>query len=116
MYKMEIIKSVYAAPIPEECIEGDPNRCAAALSGLETLFGNLVGVILGLAGIVLFVMLLVGGIRIITAGGDPKNAEAAKKTITYAIAGIVFIALAFLILRFIEDITGAPVTQFKIGP
>ena len=105
---MKLVKTVFA----QSPIANDP----AELSDFETLFGNLVGSLLGLAGIVLFVMLLVGGIRIITAGGDPKNAEAAKKTITYAIAGIVFIALAFLILRFIEDITGAPVTQFKIGP
>jgi hypothetical protein len=86
----------------------------AKLSDLEGVFGNIVGVALGLAGIALFIMLLVGGFRYITAGGDPKGVEGARKTLTYAVSGIVLIALSFLILRFIEQFTGAPVTEFKI--
>ena len=89
---------------------GDP----AKLSDLEKVFGNVVSVALGFAGIVLFIMLIIGGFRYITAGGDPKGVESAKKTLTYAIGGIVLVALAFLILRFIESFTGAQVTQFKI--
>lgn len=86
----------------------------AQLSDLQTVFGNVVGVALGFAGIVLFIMLLVGGFRYITAGGDPKGVEGAKKTLTSAIAGMVLVALAFLILQFIANFTGAPITEFKI--
>ena len=86
----------------------------AQLKDLQGIFSNVVGVALAFAGIVLFIMLIVGGFKFITAGGDPKGIEGAKKTLTYAIAGIVLIALSFLILRFIEEFTGAPVTDFKI--
>ena len=86
----------------------------ARISDLEIVFSNVVNTVLGFAGIALFIMLVVGGFRYITAGEDPKNVEAAKKTLTYAIGGIIAIALAFLILRFIEDFTGATVTEFKI--
>lgn len=86
----------------------------AQLSALETVFGNVVNVALGFAGIVLFVMLLVGGFRYITAGGDPKGIEGARKTLTYAIAGMVLVALSYLILNFIANLTGAPITDFKI--
>lgn len=86
----------------------------AKISDLEAIFGNVVNTILGFAGIVLFIMLVAGGFRYINAGGDPKNVEAAKKTLTYAIGGIIAIALAFLILRFIQDFTGANVTEFEI--
>lgn len=102
-----LLPLVYAAEI-------ETVNDAATLKGLEDLFGNVVGVALGFAGIVLFIMLIAGGFRYITAGGDPKSVEGAKKTLTYAIAGIVFIALSFLILRFIEVFTGAQVTQFNI--
>lgn len=105
---MKVVKSVFA----QSAISNDP----AQLSDLEALFGNVVSAILGLAGIVLFLMLIVGGFRYITSGGDPKSAGAARGTLTFAIVGLVFIAAAFLILRLIEDLTGAPVTQFKIGP
>jgi len=97
------------------------DSCAAISFGdvvqlkyLECIFGNVVTIILGLAGIVLFIMLIVGGFRYITSGGDPKSVEAARKTLTSAIGGIVLIALAFLILKFIEVFTGVPVTEFKI--
>ncbi|MCJ7805267.1 pilin [Patescibacteria group bacterium] len=86
----------------------------AKLSDLEGVFGNVVGILLGLAGIALFIMLVVGGFKYITAGGDPKGIESAKKTLTYAIGGIVLIAAGFLILQFIKQFTGVDVTQFRI--
>lgn len=84
------------------------------LSELETVFRNVVGVVTGFAGIVLFIMLVVGGFQWLTAQGDPKGIEGAQKTLTYAIGGIILIALGFLILKLIETFTGAPVSVFKI--
>ena len=105
---MEIAKTVMAAG----SISNDP----AELSDIETLFGNAVSAILGLAGIVLFLTLIVGGFRYITSGGDQQKAQAARGTLTFAIIGLVVISGAFLILRFIQDLTGAQLTQFKIIP
>ncbi len=86
----------------------------AKLSDLEGVFGNVVSAALGFAGIVLFVLLLVGGIKYITSGGDPKAAEGAQKTITYAIGGLALILLSYLILVLIKTITGVDVTQFVV--
>ncbi len=86
----------------------------AQLKDLECVFGNVVNVALVLAGIVLFVMLIAGGFQYITAGGDPKGIEQAKKTLTYAIGGIILVALSFLILQFIFKFTGIDVTNFQI--
>ncbi len=86
----------------------------ARLQDLEGVFGNVVNAVLGLAGIVLFIMLFLGGFSYITSGGDPKKVESARNTLTYAIGGMIFIALAYLILKFIETFTGVPVTEFKI--
>ena len=90
------------------------NPPAAPLSDLEAVFANVVSVALELSGIVLFIMLIIGGFGYLTSGGNPKAAEGAKKTITYAIIGLVFIVLALLVMRFIEDFTGVNVTQFTI--
>jgi len=86
----------------------------ATLEGLETVFSGVVSALLGLAGIALFVMLIIGGFSYMTAGADPKRAESAKKTLTYAIMGIVFISLAFLFLQIISYFTGVDVTTFEI--
>jgi hypothetical protein len=86
----------------------------ATISNLSCLFQNVVKYALGFAGIVLFVMLLVGGFKFITSGGDPKAVEGAKKTLTYAIAGLIIILISFLILVLISKITGVNVTKFNI--
>jgi hypothetical protein len=86
----------------------------ATIKDLETVFGNIVKSALGFAGIVLFVLLLTGGFKYITSGGDPKALEGAQKTITYAIGGLLVVLLSYLILVLIKTITGVDVTQFKI--
>lgn len=86
----------------------------ASLSDLEIVFGNVVKVALGFAGIVLFVLLLFGGLKYITAGSDPKAAEGAQKTITFAIGGLILILLSYLILVLITTITGVDVTKFTV--
>lgn len=102
---MQLVKPALAAGAI-----GDP----ATIADLDTLFANVVMAILGLAGIVLFLMLLTGGFKYLTSGGDAKAVGEAKSTLTYAIGGIVLIALSFLILQLIKTITGADVTQFQI--
>lgn len=104
---VNIVKTIFAA----EPITRDP----AHLSDLETVFGNIVSIALGLAGIALFIMLIIGGFKYITSAGDPKRTEAASKTLTAAIGGLVLIALAYLILRFIGEFTGVDVENFRIG-
>ena len=88
----------------------------AQIKDLEAVFSNLVNTLLGFGAIILFVMLIVGGFRYLTAGGDPKAVEAARGTLSSAITGIVIVVLAFLILQFIQNFTGANVTEFRVTP
>ena len=89
---------------------------AATLRGLNGLFQNLIAALLGLAGILVFIMLIAGGFKFITSGGNPKNLESAKNTLTYAIGGIVAVALSYLILRFLGTFTGATwIVNFQIN-
>ncbi len=86
------------------------------LQGLETIFGNVVKSLLALGGITLFIMLLVGGFKYLTAGSDPKATQAAQNTLTYAIGGLVLLAGSYLILLLIGTITGTTnsITNFLI--
>lgn len=95
----------------------DSDACAVPLSQLDKVFGNIVYVITGLAAVVLFIMLIVGGFNYITSGGDPQKNAAARHTLTYAIAGMVLVASALLIIRIIEEVTGVRLTIFSVcGP
>lgn len=86
------------------------------LQSLETVFENVVKSLLALGGITLFIMLLIGGFKYLTAGSDPKAAQAASNTLTYAIGGLVLLAGSYLILLIIGTITGTTdnITNFLI--
>jgi TRAP-type C4-dicarboxylate transport system permease small subunit len=85
----------------------------AKISDLGTVFQKVVQSFLAFAGIILFVLLLVGGFKYITSGGDPKAIEGAQKTITSALTGLFVVLIAYLILIFIKEITGVDVTKFS---
>lgn len=88
----------------------------ATLNKLEVVFGNVVTSLLAFGGVALFVMLLSGGFKYLTSGGDGKAVESAQKTLTYAIGGLILLAGSFLILKIIGTITGTDgiITNFKI--
>ena len=88
----------------------------AQLTELEPIFGNLVSIALGIGGLLLFLMLIMGGFKYISAGGDAKAAEGAKNTLTWAIYGIVILALAYLFMRLIAGFTGVDeILNFQVN-
>jgi len=87
----------------------------AKISDLQSIFTSLVAAIIPLAGIVLFIMLIIGGFQYITSGGDPKKAGAARNTLTFAILGLVLVAMGYLILVVIAQFTGVTgILNFEI--
>lgn len=92
----------------------DPN--VADFSGLETVVSNFLGIATGLGALLAVVMLIVGGFKYITSRGDMKATDSARQTITWAILGLVGIAVAYLVISLVKDLTGVNVTTFKIKP
>ncbi len=76
------------------------------LSEFEDIFANVLRAAIPLAGIVAFIILLLAGVNLIMAGSDPKRAEAARNMATYAVIGIVVLALSFLLLVIIARFIG----------
>ena len=87
----------------------------AGVEQLQQLVQRVINMSVGLAFVVLTIMLVVGGIKFITSGGDQKAVQGAWGTITWALLGILFLVLTWLILLLIETFTGVPVTKFCIG-
>lgn len=54
-----------------------------------------------IVGAVAIIMLIYGGFRYITSGGDSNRVGSAKNTIIYAIIGLVIVALAQIIVHFV---------------
>ncbi len=76
------------------------------IQGFECIFANIVVVATALAGLALFIMLISGGFKYLTSGGEPKATEQAQQTITHAILGLVVIVAGYLILKFLAEFTG----------
>jgi ABC-type cobalamin transport system permease subunit len=96
-------------------LEGlEPGTDVATIGSLVSLFKNIVGAVVALAGVVLFVMLLIGGFTYLFSGGDQKKLEAAKGTISSAIIGLVVLISAYIIFSLIKMFTGVDVTTIGL--
>ncbi len=103
---------VSAAATP--CVDIPPGTCPAGLDQFEAMVGNLISVIVGLGFIATLVMLIMAGFKYLTSGGEPKAIAAAHQTFTWALLGILFMAIAWLLLQLIAAFTGIDVTIFNI--
>lgn len=52
-------------------------------------------------GLIAIIMIIIGGIKYITSSGEAANVNSAKNTILYAIIGLVVVALAQVIVRYV---------------
>ena len=67
-----------------------------------------------LAGVIAFVLLVLGGFGIIVgAGGDPKQMEKGKQTVTGAVIGLLVVIGSFWIVQLIQYLTGTQLLPMK---
>ena len=69
--------------------------------GFNALLTKIINVISVIVGVVAVIMIIVGGFRYITSGGSPDKVTGAKNTILYGIIGLIVVALAQVIVRFV---------------
>ena len=102
--------SVYAATLTESLCGGtgltlseDGGDCVNA--DAETTVNDTISLALNIfsaiVGIIAVVMIIVGGVKYITSQGESANITSAKNTILYALVGLVVVALAQVIVRFV---------------
>ena len=70
-------------------------------SGLYALAAKVVNIFSVIVGIVAVIMIIFGGFKYITSGGDSGNVSGAKNTLIYAIVGLIVVALAQFIVHFV---------------
>jgi len=109
-----LIPQVYAADwttINSQCVSPEG---VATIRGIECLFQNLIKPAPGLIALVAVGMLIIAGVRLMMAGADPKAYDAAWKTFTWAIIGVILLSVAWLVIILIKNFTGADITTFTV--
>jgi type IV secretion system pilin len=81
--------------------EGDCAATDQAETAVNEIVGTVINIFSVLVGIVAVIMIIWGGFKYITSGGDSGNIGAAKNTILFAIVGLIIVALAQIIVRFV---------------
>jgi hypothetical protein len=71
-----------------------------ATERVNSLIKTIVNLLSAVVGIVAVVMIIFGGLRYITSGGNDTSVTGAKNTILYAIIGLIIVALAQVLVRF----------------
>lgn len=78
-----------------------PGGESVTLFGEGSIFTNIINALLFIIGALSVVMLIYGGIRYTTSGGNSNSVTAAKNTIIYAIIGLIVAFLAFAVVNWV---------------
>lgn len=68
---------------------------------INDLITNIVNIFSIVVGIISVIMIIVGGFKFITSGGDSSKVTSSRNTIIYALIGLVIVALAQTIAKFV---------------
>jgi hypothetical protein len=83
------------------CAGGSSQTPAQASKNIGDTLTSVIQLFTIVVGAVAVVMLVIGGFRYVSSAGSQEGVASAKKTITYALIGIVIAALSQLIVTFV---------------
>jgi hypothetical protein len=79
--------------------------------GWNTLISIILSNAVIIAGIIMFILMLAGGVLVISGSGsdNPESKAKGRKAITAAVAGFLIIFTSYWIIRIVETITGVDI-------
>jgi hypothetical protein len=70
-------------------------------STVNTIFSGIANALIFIVGAVSVIMIIIGGLRYVTANGDSKATTTAKDTILYSVVGLVVAIASYAIVNFV---------------
>ncbi len=84
-----------------DCSKTNQSNVPTTLLGSGGVFTTIVNILLYIIAAIAVIMLIIGGIRYVTSGGNSAAVTGAKNTILYAVIGIIIAVLAYAIVNFV---------------
>jgi len=75
--------------------------CGGGESKISNIIKTIINILSAIGGIIAVILIIVGGIKYMTSAGDSNAAANARNTIIYALVGLVVVAFAQIIVRFV---------------
>jgi cytochrome bd-type quinol oxidase subunit 2 len=84
-------------------VSGSGSACdgTEASDRVDGILKTVIDIFSLVVGVISVIMIIIGGLKYITSGGDSGNVTGAKNTILYAVIGLVVVALAQVIVKFV---------------
>lgn len=79
----------------------DQDASSNKLYGPDGVLTKVAGIIAWIGGVAAVIMIILGGFTFVTGSSDPNTLSAAKKTVLYAVVGLVVMVLPSAIIRFV---------------
>ena len=73
----------------------------ATTADFQDTLANIINILSIIIGVIAVIMIIFGGFRYMTSGGDSTKVTSAKNTLLYAIIGLIIVDLAQVIVRFV---------------
>jgi len=87
-----------------DCTKNAPDQTG----GFQKILTEIINIFSIIVGVIAVIMIIFGGFKYITSGGKEEGVKGAKNTILYALIGLIIVALAQIIVKFVlSKATGA---------
>lgn len=96
------IEDVFGQVVPPPEIQA----LGSGSQGINNVLNKFIALAYAVAAILFIAMVIYSAIQWITSGGDKEAVGNARKRLTYAIIGIVLLALTFVLANILGNITG----------
>lgn len=84
----------------------DSKDCSEANAGINKLLTVALNLLSIVAGVIAVIMVIISGFKYVTSQGDAQGISSSKQTLIYAIVGIVVVAFAQFIVKFVLERAG----------
>lgn len=105
VFNVATVAPALAAPKDDVCagVELTGGNCDPPQNGtsVQSVITDVINILSFVVGVTAVIMIIIGGFKYITSGGDSGSVTGAKNTILYAIIGLVIVAVAQIIVRFV---------------
>jgi len=96
---LALAAQVHAAP----SIEFPTSFADFSTQDVKTTIQNIVRIIVGFLGIIVIIIILAGGFKWLTSGGNEDKIAEAKKLISAGVVGLVVVLAAYAIANFVVN-------------